>query len=193
MSVCTYLSPNTKPIEELLKDFRGKESRSICCQLIGWCCPTDAGSSIWNHDAAMCLIDVWLSRAASSSLDGKHLGPPNRLLVCAGVSRKTAETHKCKRRLDSALLAGADCEVSFRHLKSPREWQSAAVLSRSKAPHIFSHGNCGLCDTLLQVLTSFLLATTKQIHPECVGNYTTLTLWLDLIKGSPSQVFQTYF
>lgn len=111
------------------------------------------------------------------------------LLLSAGLSRKMVETHKCKRRADSTLLAGADCEVSFRHLNSPQVWQSAAVFSRSKAPHIFSHGNCGLCDTLLQVLTSFLLATTKQIHPVSVHIDTTLTLWPSLITDSPSKVF----
>lgn len=67
----------------------------------------------------------------------------------------------------------------------PRTKESAAVFSGSEAPHIFSHGNCGLCDTLLQVLTSFLLATTKQIHSESVHIYITLTLWQSLIKDSP--------
>lgn len=111
------------------------------------------------------------------------------LPLWAGLSRETVETHECERRPDFTLFAGADCEVSFRHLKYPREWQSAAVFSGSEAPHIFSNGNCGLCDTLLQVLTGFLLATTKQIHPESVHIYITLTLWLSLIKDSPFQVF----
>lgn len=102
------------------------------------------------------------------------------------MSRKTVETHKCKTRLDSTLLAGADCEDPCQTLKiPPRTKESAAVFSGSEAPHIFSHGNCGLCDTLLQVLTSFLPATTKQIHSESVHIYTTLTLWQSLIKDSP--------